>query len=189
MRFRLAPGLGIAAALLCAAPLVARATMVVPLDLDALVDQAERISLARVVSQTARFTADRNAIFTEVTLVVEQPLKGGGKAGDRVVVRREGGEVEGIGMRVVGAASFTPGEQVLVFLERRAGALWTVGMAQGKLHVAERDGARVVIRNTAGLAFLQVQGQAPRPEPSVERLDAVLGRIADRVRAGKAVTP
>ena len=43
---------------------------------------------------------------------VSRAYKGAVKAGERVVVRREGGSVDGIGMRVYGAASFTVGEEV-----------------------------------------------------------------------------
>jgi hypothetical protein len=94
------------------------------------------------------------------------------------VVRREGGEVDGIGMKVIGAARFSVGEEALVFLERRGAALWTVGMAQGKLRVAVVDGRKVAIRDLAGLAFV-----APAaPEPSVRPLDEVRALVRARRR-------
>ena len=40
----------------------------------------------------------------DVTVRVQRSYKGGIKVGDTVVVRREGGTVDGIGMKVFGAA-------------------------------------------------------------------------------------
>ena len=187
VRLVLLCGLG-AASLLMAAE--AEATMVMPLDLDALIDGAERIAVARVESQEARWTADHGAIYTEVTLRVMQPLKAPGgqaaemAAGNLVTVRREGGVVGNVGMRVAGAPQFSEGEEVLVFLERRGAALWTVGMAQGKMRVAMLDGRRVAIRSTAGLGFLKPQA-AEAPEPMVRTVDEVIARVAART----ALTP
>jgi hypothetical protein len=160
-------------------PSAAGATVVAPLDLEALTDHAERIAVAKVESQAARFTASHDAIYTDVTMTVLVPVKGGLRAGDRITVRREGGEVGGLGMKVIGAARFTPGEETLVFLERRGAAWWTVGMAQGKLRVAVVDGKRVAIREAAGLDYLK----PPRAEPAAQPLDDVLARIGTRLRS------
>jgi hypothetical protein len=169
-----------AAVALIAASAPARATVVVPYDLDQLTDHADRVVLARVESSQAHWTSDHSAIVTDVVLRVEVPLKGGLRAGDQVTVRREGGEVDGLGMRVAGAARFAVGEEVVAFLERRGAYTWTVGMAQGKLHVAELDGRRVVVRDTAGLAFAR---RVERPEPRVRPLEELMAQVADRARA------
>ena len=150
----------------------AQATVIAPLDLSALVAAADRIAVARVESQAARWTAGRSAIVTEVVLRVEQPVKGELRAGERVKLLREGGELDGVGMLVEGAARFVPGEEVLVFLEQRGGDSWTVGMAQGKLRVQTQGARRVVTRDLAGLELL---GPVPSMPPS---LDEVLRAIA-----------
>src|SRR5207248_4291551 len=102
----------------------------------------------------SRWTADRQAIFTEVTVRVARVYKGAVKPGETVTVRREGGVVDGIGMRVFGAPSFTVGEEVLVFVETRGGAPYTVGMTQGKLHVTTAaDGRKLVASDLSSVAF------------------------------------
>ena len=156
----------------------ARASVALPLGLDDLVGHAERIAVARVESMEARWTASHDAIYTDVTLRLVRPLKGEGKAGDTVTVRREGGVVDGIGMRVWGAASFSAGEEVVVFLERRGAALWTVGMSQGKLRVEETNGRKMAIKQNAGLTWLR--GHAPPDEPAVRPLDELCTDIIAR---------
>jgi hypothetical protein len=148
---------------------VAFATTMVPLDLRALTSRADRVVLGTVESQTSRWTDDHNAIYTEVTVRVARVYKGQLKAGDAVVVRREGGSVDGIGMRVHGAAEFAVGEEVLVFVEVRGAASWVVGMSQGKWRVETMpDGRRQVLPSTAGMHFVgDAQAQARAFEPRV----------------------
>jgi hypothetical protein len=141
------------AAVICAAT-TAQATVLVPLDTRALTERADRVVLGTVESQVSRWTDDHQAIYTDVTIRVAKSYKGALKAGDTVVVRREGGVVDGIGMRVYGAASFATGEEVVVFVENRGGAAYTVGMTQGKLRVVNSaDGVKRVAPNLADVAF------------------------------------
>lgn len=164
--------------LLSVAPRTAGATVILPLALDDLIDGSERIAVVRVEAQAARWSADHRAIYTEVTLRVLEPLKGGGAAGETVLVRREGGVVGEVGMRVSGAAGFVTGEEAVVFLERRGGgALWTVGMAQGRMPLFTVAGRRVAARQTAGLAFVRPEA----PEPALRPLDEIVARIAARL--------
>lgn len=134
--------------------LAAHATVLVPLDTKALTARAERIVLGVVESQQARWSSDHQAIYTDVTVRVTRAYKGSVKPGERIVVRREGGSLDGLGMRVYGAASFTVGEEVVVFTETRGNASWTVGMTQGKLHVTlGTDGVKRVQAALGDVAF------------------------------------
>jgi hypothetical protein len=176
----------VAAVVICVA-LAARATVLVPLDTKALTARAERIVLAVVESQTARWSSDHQAIFTDVTLRVTRAYKGSVKAGDRIVVRREGGELDGLGMRVSGAAGFTVGEEVVVFTETRGNASWTVGMTQGKLHVSVgSDGVKHVAAALGDVAFTQPSAtatQALSREP--RRLDDFEREVRSYVQGTK----
>ncbi|HXU70449.1 MAG TPA: hypothetical protein VN947_14025 [Polyangia bacterium] len=141
------------AAVICVA-VAARATVLVPLDTKALTARAERIVLGVVESQQARWSSDHQAIYTDVTVRVTRAYKGSVKPGERIVVRREGGSLDGLGMRVYGAASFNVGEEVVVFTETRGNASWTVGMTQGKLHVSvDADGTKRVQAALGDVAF------------------------------------
>jgi hypothetical protein len=137
----------------------------VPLDLKALSQRAERVVYASVESSESHWTQNHDAIYTDVHLRVKRVYKGADREGDLVVVRREGGTVDGIGMRVFGAPVFTPGEEAVVFMETRGTASWVVGMAQGKLRVVTRaDGTKVAMPpEVRSIHF--VNGQPAPAEP------------------------
>ncbi len=63
----------------------------------------------------------------------------------------------------------------MLFLERRGAALWTVGMAQGKLRVETVDGRRMAYHYVAGL-----EGAAN--EPAVRPLADIARAVAAEVR-------
>jgi hypothetical protein len=160
----------VVAAVICAA-FTAHATVLVPLDTKALTARADRVVLGIVESQVARWTDDRQAIFTDVTIRVTRAYKGAVKPGERVVVRREGGALDGVGMRVFGAANFSVGEEVVVFLEMRGGAPYTVGMTQGKLRVfTGDDGLKHVSAALGDVAFTRPDAAKQALQPP-RRLD------------------
>ncbi|MGZ3426715.1 MAG: hypothetical protein ACXVCV_08710 [Polyangia bacterium] len=160
----------VVAAVICVA-FVAHATVLVPLDTKALTARADRVVLGTVESQVARWTDDRQAIFTDVTIRVTRAYKGAVKPGERVVVRREGGVIDGVGMRVFGAANFSVGEEVVVFLEMRGGAPYTVGMTQGKLRVfVGDDGVKHVSAALGDVAFTRADAAKQALQPP-RRLD------------------
>lgn len=161
----------------------AHATVLVPLDTRALTERAERIVLGTVESQASRWSDDRQAIYTDVTIRVTRAYKGAVKPGERVVVRREGGVVDGMGMRVYGAPTFTVGEEVVVFMETRGNAMWTVGMTQGKLRVTVgADGLKRVAAALGDVAFTQ-RSAATQALFAPKRLDDFEREIRSYVKA------
>jgi hypothetical protein len=172
------------AVVICSA-LAAHATVLVPLDTKALTARAERIVLGTVESQVARWTDDHQAIYTDVTVLVTRAYKGAVKPGERVVVRREGGALDGLGMRVFGAASFTVGEEVVVFIEMRGGAAYTVGMTQGKLRVtAGSDGVKHVSAALGDVAFTRADAAKQALAPP-RRLDDFEREVRGYVRGAQ----
>ena len=156
--------------LLCLLGASASATTIATLDLHALTQRADRIVLARVESSTSSWTARHDVIYTDVVLRVERGYKGALGLGDTLVVRREGGSVDGIGMLVYGAATFSIGEEVVVFAEHRGDASYVVGMAQGKLRVESVGGERHVLgRQASTLARFEQELARHLTIPAVAR--------------------
>jgi len=100
------------------------------------------------------------------------------------VVRREGGVVDGVGMRVYGAANFTVGEEVVVFMETRGNAAWTVGMTQGKLRVVTgADGVKRVSAAMGDVAFTRPGGARTQALSQPRRLDDFEREVRSYVKA------
>ncbi len=164
----------------------ASATTMTQLDLAGLTARAESVVAGRVTEARAAWTADHSAIYTDVTILVDRALAGAAQPGQQVVVRREGGTVDGLAMKVYGAATFTKGEDVVVFVERRNGARYVVGMAQGKLSLyTDGSGARRLQRDLSELSFLPPAGGAARPfsARSVTTLDELAAEVQRLRRA------
>ena len=70
-------------------------------------------------------------IFTKVTLQIRETWKGPSIAGQTLVVTNLGGGVDGITMTVPGVPTFSTGERVVLFLEKRRSQLRLLGMGQG----------------------------------------------------------
>ena len=110
--------------------------IVVQLTEEELTAQAELILVGHV-SDVSCYEEGEGTIYTEVTISVEQKLKG--EAGGEVVIRVAGGKVGEQVVWVEDAPSFDVGERVVVFLEEYDSALHVVGGFQGKYTVSEND--------------------------------------------------
>jgi hypothetical protein len=124
--------------------LSASATTMLRADLPELTRSSDTIVHGTVRRVESRWSGDGRRILTDVEIQVTETLKG--QAGGTVLVTQPGGRVGDIGQRVSGLASFTPGEEVVVFLERRGTRSFRVaGMAQGKYKVQRsEEGTRVL---------------------------------------------
>jgi hypothetical protein len=146
--------------LLC---LPASATTMLRADLPELAQSADTIVHGTVRRVESRWSGDGRRIVTDVEIQVTESLKG--QAGGSVVVTQPGGRVGDIGQSVSGLASFTPGEEVVLFLERRgAQAFRVAGMAQGKYQVqrsAEGTRALAVPEPTGDVLLLDPDTRQP----------------------------
>jgi hypothetical protein len=184
-------GIAAAASLLALAALPAAASVTTALDLRELVTEAEHVVLATVVSQRSSYDA-RRRIVTDVTLRVEDAMKGGRAAGATLVVRRLGGAIGDLGMRVEGEASFADGERVVLFGATIGGHLRPVGLSQGVLPVrTDTAGRELVFPGGGGLALVrEVRGRlvpAPaallEPRPLSDVIDEIRVVVAETARA------
>lgn len=123
------------AALVWSAP--AGATVLVEMPLEDMVRDADAI-VHGVVERTGTqmlVSADAFEPNTVSVIRVRSWLKGEG--GSTVRIREIGGVWQGGGLRIDGTPRYAPGEEVIVFLERRPedGSYRTYGMVQGKFVV------------------------------------------------------
>jgi hypothetical protein len=103
-----------------------------------------------------------------------------------VTVSEPGGELEGVGQSFGGALPYTPGEEVVLFLDKTpVGFLRVVGGGQGKFTV-ERDGrARA---NLEGVELVDSTGaRRGTPISTVDGLD--LRELKRRTRGTVALYP
>jgi hypothetical protein len=181
--------MGVAAAI-CTAP-AARASLVEALDLPALVERADEVALVRAISSESHFD-DHGRIVTDTRMQVEESEKGSRAPGSVVVVRRLGGTVGDLGLRVDGEAVFEVGDAVLLFANHVGGpeVLRTVGMSQGALRIHEENGVRWVRSVPMGAALVKrsTGGKLTRSLPAVHeprKLDDVLSEVRALIANGK----
>lgn len=118
--------------------LAASATTMLRADLPELAQTSDAIVHGTVRRVESRWSGDGRRIVTDVEIQVTEALKG--EAGSTVLVSQPGGRVGDIGQQVSGLASFAPGEEVVVFLERRGKQAFRVsGMVQGKYQVQRSE--------------------------------------------------
>ena len=78
---------------------------------------ADAIVLGKVINQKSEWDAEKSRIYTDVTIDVDECLKGG-MSNSTVVVRHLGGEVDGIGEFYSYVPQFKKSEEVLVFMKK-----------------------------------------------------------------------
>lgn len=97
-----------------------------------LVEEADLVVRAQVMQSHSRWNNTHTLIETEHRLAVNYTLIG--QSTPEIVVRTDGGflEAEGLGMQSSHTARLTPGEEVLVFLHKRANSYQIVAGEAGK---------------------------------------------------------
>lgn len=151
------------------------------LDLPELVRRADRVAVVTALDQRASW--DRyGRIVTDVTVQIDELVKGDPTASRVVEIRSLGGTIGNIGMRVEGETALSSGERALLFLRRDAGSrLRAVGLSQGIMRIDRQDGVDWVQPGGRGLALQrQVGGQLTTAPPALlypRRLDDVLTEI------------
>jgi hypothetical protein len=130
-----------------------------------------------VESVEARIEANR--IYTYVSLVVDDPLKGDRRR--TVLLRQPGGSVGARRTWIPGMPQFNRGEQVIVFLrDRRDGTFDVTGLNQGKYDIVND----FAVANVSGVAILDPKTGLVSDAGFIDKapLEAFKARIRELVR-------
>jgi hypothetical protein len=151
---------------------------------DELVSRSAQIVRGKVIDLRSEWDPEGTHIYTYVDVRVDEAIKNA-IYGELIKLRVLGGTVGDIRMTVYGMLSFTPDEEVILFLGENTRSFFpTVGQHEGKLRITtdETTGERRIIaphRPTErlpnfrsridSLVATQAASQAPRrPAPSVK---------------------
>jgi hypothetical protein len=170
----------LSALVLFAAP--ARATVLIGADLGELSHDAVAIARGRVVAVGARWTEDRRAIETLVTLEVETYLKGG--FGPTLQFLVPGGELGRYRSVLVGAPEFDVDQYVIVFLGAHGPSVpYVLGLSQGVFRIipAPDDASRAIVMTPANFPAAAGTVMIKRGDP--QRRPMALQEFEQRVRA------
>jgi hypothetical protein len=163
----------------------ARASTFVMMSDDDLIIGARAIVKGKVLSMDCQLDEQTGRIFTYVRVRVQEVLKG--EITERqVVLKEEGGQVGSRGSTIFGAARFSGGERVLLYLDtRRDGSLRVYQMFMGKFSIVDDPGTgeRLVIRDAAdrGTSVIQSEGAVGVVTTNRMRLAAYLDMVRTRV--------
>lgn len=150
---------------------------------ETLDDMARRVPViarGRALRSFAAWDEGRRGISTWTEFSVSDAIKG--KPGSIILIKQPGGEVEGIGQMVAGAAKFREGEDCLLFLEptpNEANSYLVSGLSAGKIVMTEVKGFPTAVRDTSGIAFAR---PASKTVAEVVRTPEFLGSPDDFVK-------
>ncbi|MFH1382972.1 MAG: hypothetical protein ABIH70_08820 [Chloroflexota bacterium] len=112
------------------------APLMVKLTLDDLTAAATNIIVGKVTTINSQWNAEHTSINTDVTLAVEQQVKGSWNQSE-ITVQVPGGQVGTVTQWVEDSPGFSAGEHVLVFLELYDNIFRVVGGIQGKFVIGD----------------------------------------------------
>jgi hypothetical protein len=134
------------------APDSIRATEVIELSDENLVEISARIFEGVVVSTNSQWNDDGDEIHTIVTFSVIQMIKGPLPPNGTIVLDMLGGEVDDVISEFVGQPTFVPGEQVIVFIDDTAPTSMPVtGLSQGKVTLVPDPATGVLTARERGV--------------------------------------
>ena len=132
-------------ALIIAAPL-ARATQVLFRNPQQLGTESALVVRGEVTAVSSYWNQSGTKILTQARISVDDTYKGA--SGRSINIVQLGGVVGHVRMTVHGALSWSPGEEVLLFLEPHTGGDWRVaGFFQGKYNIVRDQNGRAFVKN------------------------------------------
>ena len=158
-----------------------QATTVAPADFAEMVTGSQVIVHGSVVDVRAQASGGRGTIETVVTVGVVTTLKG--DAPSAVVFRVPGGQIGRYRRVMVGAPTFTPGEEVVLFLSGHAPAMpMPFGLHQGVYRVARSAGRALVTPVVPDGAGRVVRGDPARRPLALDAFARAVRAIVERAQ-------
>jgi hypothetical protein len=144
-------------------------------------EESALVVQGRVTGVRSYWNDSQTKIFTETTVDVERSYKGA--AGGAVSVVQLGGVVGHVQMKVEGALAWSPGEEVLLFLEPFNGGRYMVyGLSQGKYEIQRDERGRPFV-SRAALEGIETLEAPDNVKPGTDRVP--LDRFIDRALGGQ----
>jgi len=142
-------------ALALLAPLSVFATVVIAMSMEEMTARSPLVVRGTVHRVDTQWAEGRTKIWTYSEVVVHETLKGTGRTS--VLVKQPGGVMGTIAERVSGAAVFTPGEDVVLFLEPAVdepNAFVPFAMSAAKVSLVNKGGKRLAVRDLSGVPLV-----------------------------------
>lgn len=176
-------------ALALLAPLSVFASVVLAMSMEEMTTRSPLVVRGTVHRVDTQWAEGKTKIWTYSEVVVQETIKGAARTS--VLVKQPGGVIGNIGEKVSGAAVFTPGEEVVLFLEPavdEANAFVPFAMSAAKVSLVSKGGKRLAVRDLSGVAFATPGKRGViRPVDELENLgfeDAFLARIRTAAKGG-----
>lgn len=121
---------------ICTSPLTTSATTIMRMDLDEIVEKADRIIVGKVTKIDSSWDKKHERIWTSVTFSIIQGIKG--ESAESITIKLLGGviEKENIGLKVAQMPEFKVGEDGLIFLKDEPDLYCPiVGWFQGRFRI------------------------------------------------------
>lgn len=153
-----------------------------------LTNRSNVVVVGKVKSIRTQWSDDGTKIYTYITVSVEKCVKGNLPPSSEITIKQLGGEVGGIGLKVVGAPEYGEGEDVLTFLEgNESNYFQCVGMTQGKYTIKTDDVTKkkILIREIDRFDGRRSDLRAPEEVEKKLFLDDFVNQIKTIVDEGK----
>ncbi len=173
-------------AVLACTPQVSQSTLVIPVALENMTGEADTIVTGTIGSSYGY--KEKNWIFTGVKVQVHDYIKSADPAKPSMIeLKILGGEVDGKRLTIDHAPRFEPGQEVLLFLDRREDKYLVYGIYYGACYVVtDSDGVSKQVvgpvfseRKVKNSATQKIQSNTLPPDG--EKLESFIQRIKDLI--------
>jgi hypothetical protein len=165
--------------------LPARATTLLRLSMDDMIQQSTAIVRAKVTGSSSAFRGQD--IYTYYQLQILEAVKPSGQTATQTEVAVPGGSAGGVRQMVAGAPTLTVGGEYVLFLwTSRSGLTQAIGLSQGLFSVTyDASGNAKVSRPAAAGIMLDINGNVAADQAVSLKWSDLRAHIQQKLGAGK----